>query len=236
MGLGNQLRHTFYRLGLPSITNHFESELARLRGDLTGSYSQHREDIFIRDYFKNGLGIYIDIGANHPIKISSTYLLYRMGWKGLTVEPIPHLYKMHQRMRKRDQHLNAAVGGTRGKLNFFEIIPDVFSTFDKEQAERLVSSGAILATTYEMDVVTLADIYHKYFANQQVDFVSIDTELYDLQVLLGNDWLVFRPQLIMCEDSLESDVSNFLESVNYKMIERIGYNIFFENTGRNVHP
>jgi FkbM family methyltransferase len=143
---------------------------------------------------------------------------------------------MHQRMRKRDQHLNAAVGETRGKLNFFEIIPDVFSTFEKEQAERLVSSGAILAATYEMDIVTLADIYQKFFANQPVDFVSIDTELYDLQVLLGNNWSIFRPQLIMCEDSLELEISNFLESVNYKMIERIGYNIFFENTGRNVHP
>ena len=235
MGLRNQVRYAFYRLGFPGVSSHLESGIARLKGDWAGTYSQHREDLFIRDYFSNKLGTYIEVGANHPIKISPTYLLYRIGWNGLTVEPIPHLYQMHKRMRRRDQHLNAAVGENRGKLNFFEVIPDIFSTFDKDQAERLVASGAILATTYEMDIVTLFDIYQTYFANQLVDFVSIDTELYDLQVLSGNDWSVFRPQLIMCEDSLEVGISNFLEGVDYKMIKRIGYNIFFENTKHSVH-
>jgi FkbM family methyltransferase len=229
MGLRNQIRHTLYRLGVPGVTNYFESGLARLSGDLTGSYSQHREDIYIQAYFQHQVGTYIEIGANHPIKLSPTYLLYRAGWKGLTVEPIPHLYRMHQSIRKHDQHLNAAAGESSSKLKFFEIIPDVFSTFDQDQADRLVASGAILAAVYEMDVLTLSDIYQKYFAGQSVDFISIDTEMYDLQVLMGNDWSVFRPRLIMCEDSLEAKITDFLTNVHYKMIQRIGYNIFFED-------
>ena len=68
----------------------------QLRGLLHGSFSQHGEDRLLLEYFHGKPGTYVDVGANYPVKISNTYLLYRNGWRGLTVEPIPRLSKRHR--------------------------------------------------------------------------------------------------------------------------------------------
>jgi hypothetical protein len=47
-------------------------------------------------------GIYVDVGANHPTSISNTFLLYRHGLHGVTIEPNPELSQLHRRFRRRD--------------------------------------------------------------------------------------------------------------------------------------
>ena len=106
-----------------------------------GTFAQHGEDKFILDYFKGRTGTYIDVGASHPFKISNTYLLYLKGWRGVTMEPIPRLSKLHRKWRPQDIHLNSAAGETPGTLTFLELIPSVFSTFDAEEGQRLINGG-----------------------------------------------------------------------------------------------
>lgn len=231
MGIRNRVRQIFYTLGIPNISNYVESSIADLKGGIIGSYAQHGEDLFVSEYFDGNQGFYLDIGANHPIKISSTYLLYKKGWQGLTVEPIPHLSRLQKSFRQRDIHLNAAVGEVSGSLKFFEIIPDFFSTFDEAQANLLVKSGAILFSTYDVNILTLNDIYQKYIPEAQIDFLSVDTELFDLQVLKGNDWTKIRPKLISCENGDSHEISSFMQSVGYEPIKQLGCNTFF----RPVH-
>src|SRR5580698_8519410 len=107
-----------------------------------GSYSQHGEDLFVRNFFaskKNGF--YLDIGASHPFKLSNTYLLYRSGWTGVTVEPIPRLGKLHRQWRPRDTLFPVAVGLQRGELEFFEMTPSVLSTTVGSVARQYVADG-----------------------------------------------------------------------------------------------
>ena len=73
-----------------------------IKSKKNGTYSQHCEDQFINEYFKGRKGIYIDIGASHPFIISNTYLLYKNGWRGVTVEPIEYLHNRHKQLRPRD--------------------------------------------------------------------------------------------------------------------------------------
>src|SRR5438046_2634162 len=73
-----------------------------------GTFAQHGEDRFVIDYFGGKSGTYVDVGANHPFQISNTYLLYLGGWRGVTIEPLYHLYQKHRRMRPLDVQLNVA--------------------------------------------------------------------------------------------------------------------------------
>jgi FkbM family methyltransferase len=229
MGIRNKVRQVFYALGIPNVSNYIESSIADLKGSFIGSYAQHGEDLFVLEYFDGRLGFYLDIGANHPIKLSSTYLLYKRGWQGLTIEPIPHLSRLHKSFRQHDNNLNAAVGDVSGSLKFFEIIPDFFSTFDEDRANLLVKSGSILISTYDVEVWTLKDVCLKLIPETQIDFLTVDTESFDLQVLKGNDWTNIRPKLISCENGDSHDISSFMKSVGYESIKQLGCNTFFRH-------
>ena len=101
------------------------------------SYSQQGEDIIIAKLLKI-IGIknpfYIDIGANHPIDLSNTYLFYKRGGQGILVEPDHKLCKKIRSKRHRDICIEAGIGTERGKKKFYEFQDDDLGTFSEENA------------------------------------------------------------------------------------------------------
>lgn len=202
-----------------------------------GSFAQYGEDVFVWDYFKSKTtGTYIDIGANHPFKISNTYLLYRRGWRGVTVEPIPRLWRRHQKWRPDDISLNCAISDRVGSEKFVELTPGVLSTFDESLADEEIRLGqARLVRKYDVVVMTLYELFDQYFQDKKVDFMSIDTEGFDVQVLRGNDWSKLRPRLIVTETSTvgrgstQIEVDGFLRRCGYHSINKFGCNTFYES-------
>src|SRR5262245_54108902 len=150
-----------------------------------GSYSQHGEDTYVAKFFAGKrTGFYLDIGASHPFRISNTYLLYRSGWRGVTVEPIPRLGKLHRRWRPRDTLLPVAVGRHAGTLEFFEMTPSVLSTLDREVANRYVTDGkAVVFQRYSIEVLPINRVLEQASAIAPIDFISIDIEGLDSDVL-----------------------------------------------------
>ena len=197
---------------------------------LKGTFSQHSEDKFILQYFQGKSGVFIDIGANHPFIISNTYLLYRKGWSGVTVEPIPYLYKRLKKYRPRDIALNKAVSDKIGSLMFYQMIPSVLSTFDNNKADELMNEGNLLRHEHSIKVTTLAQLYREHLAGKEVDVLSIDTEGLDMEVLKGNDWSAMSPKLIICEVSGTKDtvISEYLQLKGYKIIKELGCNRIYE--------
>ena len=55
-------------------------------------------------------GRYVDIGASHPQLMSITHFLYRLGWRGVNVEPVRGKWQRFQQQRPQDCNLNVAVG------------------------------------------------------------------------------------------------------------------------------
>lgn len=200
-----------------------------------GSFSQHGEDTFILEFYgRRRQGTYLDVGASHPFKISNTYLLYRMGWRGVTVEPIPRLWRKHRLWRAEDVQLNCGVGATSGALTFFELTPGVESTFNQDLAETRIKTGhARLVRRYNVQVVTLNDICEQYFSDRDLDLLSVDTEGCDLQVLRGMEWSSFRPSLVVVETanvlaaSSANELRDFLQAQSYQFIRACGCNSFF---------
>lgn len=196
-----------------------------------GSYSQHGEDTYVAEFFaKRPGGFYLDIGASHPYRISNTYLLYRRGWRGVTVEPIPRLGKLHRRWRPRDTLLPVAVGRAAGKLEFFEMTPSVLSTLDREVAARYVADRrAVIFQRYSLEVVPINHVLEQASAIAPIDFVSIDIEGLDTGILSEVDFSRFRPELF-CIEFDSANARQYIEVLfrraNYRIVREIGCNLF----------
>ena len=83
------------------------------------SFSQGREDIIIAKILEfSPKGFYIDIGAKDIIKYNNTYLYYKNGWNGISVEPIPSLAQKLRSLRNRDIVTEKTMSNYIGKVEF----------------------------------------------------------------------------------------------------------------------
>ncbi len=199
-----------------------------------GTFSQHGEDSFVLQYFGGRPGFYVDVGANHPFRLSNTYLLYVRGWKGITVEPQPALSRKHRLYRPNDVHFNVGAGSEEGTLQFYEMVPHVYSSFDQVVVDEFVSDGkAILSSIKKIPIRKLSELFKETQMPQQIDFVSIDCEGHDFDVLCGADWTTFKPTLLSVETDHQTpgrDVQEFLKGKGYLKLKELGVNTFFERS------
>jgi hypothetical protein len=196
-------------------------------------YSQHGEDLWLWKFFReSNEGFYVDIGASSPIRLSNTYLFYKAGWAGITVDPIQSLCLSHKRLRPRDTNYHCGVGCGEGLSCFYELIPSVLSTFDETCCQSRMDGGAILRGKYEIPVRPLSAILSSYFADageRQIDFLTVDVEGLDELVLRSNDWDRYRPRLVVyeCNDPDRDTVASFLASCGYAALHDLGCNRIF---------
>ncbi|MFN2607038.1 MAG: FkbM family methyltransferase [Acidimicrobiales bacterium] len=164
------------------------------------SYAQNHEDVLLARLFPPGLtGFYIDVGANDPIENSVTKHFYDAGWRGINIEPAPGPYGRLAAERQRDVNLNVGLADQAGSLTFYEFPPESSggSTFSSAQADWHFHSG-IPSTPHQVETRTLADICEE-FVGGEIDFLSVDVEGLERQVLAGGDWKRWRPRVVLVE-------------------------------------
>lgn len=165
------------------------------------SYAQNAEDVLIRRVFPDReTGFYIDVGANHPLIDSVTHYFYTKGWRGINIEPIGPLYRKLVAERPRDINIEVGVSDEVGDLTFYEAPEyDGWSTFSSEHAAQHRSKGVEF---FERPILitTLARICEEHAADV-IDFLKIDVEGFERNVLAGADFRRFRPVLILVEST-----------------------------------
>lgn len=203
------------------------------------SFSQSGEDLTIDKilgYKKRGF--YVDVGAYDPHRFSNTKRFYLRGWRGINIEPNTTNYIKFVKTRKKDVNLNIGIANINSKLLFYKFIPETLSTFSKEEAENYIKQGYQMNGKKIIHVKKLADVLNNYRPVKNIDFFSIDTEGFDLEVLKSNDWRRYRPRLICIESASHSmdkvDKKNpaldaFLSSKGYKLISDNGLNSIYKN-------
>ena len=165
------------------------------------SYAQNFEDVILARLFEGQReGFYVDIGAAHPTELSVTRHFYDLGWSGINVEPIASCHALFERERPRDVNLNVAVGAAAGQATFHEATDNpAVSTMDPQQAAALHASGQRVAT-YTVPVVTADSIFESHgLDRRRVDFLKIDVEGAEAEVLRGLDLRRFRPRVLVVE-------------------------------------
>jgi len=204
------------------------------------SYSQEGEDMVLRSFYegqKNYKGFYVDIGAHHPYRYSNTNYFYKKGWHGINIEPTPGAIKAFNTFRRRDINLNIGISSKSDKLLFYCFNEPALNGFSKEVSEERNSTSKRYKIINEIEIQTepLSAVLDKYLpANQQIDFITIDVEGLDLQVLQSNNWEKYKPTYILVEDSInftnlaDSEVNSFLENHGYKIIAKTLRTLFFK--------
>lgn len=207
---------------------------------LNNSYGQEGEDILLQRLF-SGLkeGFYVDIGAHHPIRFSNTFTFYKKGWSGINIEPNPEMYASFQKNRSRDINLNCGVNNSSGTLDYYMFNEPALNTFDKELVDdRLAKTDFFVKNTIQIKVHPLSELLEKFVPkDKNIDFMSVDVEGLDLNVLMSNDWNRFRPKYLLTEqlglesiENLNFPIHHYMKSVDYQATFRTYNTIVYEDS------
>ncbi len=166
----------------------------------TISYAQRFEDMhLLRCFADQRSGTYIDIGAGHPVYDNVSFLFYLRGWSGITVEPNPWLAELSAAVRPRDHRVQSLVGAAPGEATYYlvEKFHGLSTTIASHaQAAQQEFGKAVRAMTVK--VATLAALCEEYGLTA-IDFLKVDVEGAEPDVLRGGDWTRFRPKVVVVE-------------------------------------
>ncbi len=208
--------------------------------DLNASYSQEGEDILLSRLFSpDHIGFYIDIGSHHPTRFSNTYKFYKMGWRGINIDPMPGIMKQFDEIRPDDKNIEIGISKEEKKLTYYMFNEPALNTFDDDVASEKDGLGDYrLIETRQISTIPLDSLLKQHIqAQSQIDFMTIDTEGLDLEVLKSNDWDCFRPQIILVEELKASnsnegisETERFLSQFSYQLIARTFNTSFYRTT------
>lgn len=190
-------------------------------------YAEYGEDSIVNCliHYKRE-GIYVDVGAFHPKRLSSTYYFYKkQHWSGIIVEPNPVNCALFQKYRPRDIIVNMGAAKTKSELTYYMFEDASQNTFSEEFKEDRVKEEMAVIDQKIIPVKPLSEILDEnLLKGQMIDYLNIDVEGLDLEVLQSNDWERFRPSVITVEDirfdiekPTSSDIFNFLKEQNYNL-------------------
>jgi FkbM family methyltransferase len=222
------------------INNNF---FKRVYNKLTGipyiiSYSQTGEDIII-DFLIGAKKIkdftYLDIGANQPVKFNNTYKFYEKGYKGVCIEPDPHIHAALSKKRPKDICLNIGIAGNASSGTDFYIMDNpALNTFSKEEATALEESKlGKIKRLISVPLNTVENVIDEYFIGKSPVFVNLDVEGLDEEILKTFPFNKYRPA-IFCIETVHytSDASSKKRKEIFDLMEEQGY-ISFADTYLN---
>jgi FkbM family methyltransferase len=163
------------------------------------SYAQNLEDYHLAQVFAGReRGFYIDVGAGHPVADNVSFHFYLQGWRGIVVEPQERLCMLYEHLRPRDIAASLLIGAEPGRAKFHEVDRlHGFSTTVERHARGAAKFGASFRTSRKF-VVTLASLCEAH-RGEEIDFLKVDVEGAERDVLAGADWQRFRPKVVLVE-------------------------------------
>ena len=192
------------------------------------SYSQEGEDMVLKRIFDNQTnGFYIDVGAHHPKRFSNTYNFYLKGWKGINIDAMPRSMDLFDKIRPRDINLELGVGQKEQELNYHIFNEPALNSFSKELSEirDKAQDSYFIKDVIKVEVKPLNKILDTHLINNEIDFLNVDVEGLDLDVLKSNDWSKYRPKFVLVE-ILSSSLHNIDKDPIFQLMKEKKYIIF----------
>jgi FkbM family methyltransferase len=216
-------------------TYHVLSRIVEPYGTL--SYSQEGEDLILRRLFEEqSCGFYVDVGAHHPQRFSNTFLFYKRGWRGINIDPEVDAIAEFQRSRPRDINLVLGISNEVGELRYYRFNESALNTFDGELAHQREQIPAYrLIESVTVPVKRLDDVLSEHLpAGQEIDFLSVDAEGFDLKILRSNDWTCFRPRCVLIE-ALGSSLATLSSNPAHAHLDGVGYELFAKTVNTLIY-
>jgi FkbM family methyltransferase len=189
--------------------------------------AQLHQDVFVLselDFKKNGY--FVEFGATNGVQISNTWLLEKMfNWNGIVAEPSAYWHK--ELLTYRDCHIETdCVWSKTGETLVFNEVdtekanygPEL-STIDAFSSLDIHADTRTSGKKYQVNTISLNDLLAKYNAPTTIDYLSIDTEGSEYEILSNFDFDKYDIKIITCEHNhtpMREKVFNLLTNKNYK--------------------
>ena len=183
-------------------------------------------DIKLIDILKMNEGIFIEVGANDGINQSNTKLLEDVyAWTGILVEPSDNLFSILCENRPNSKCFQCALG------TFEENESYIYGDFDGN----LMSSVSGIRLNHKLDKITLVRSLQSILDEtgiSHINFFSLDTEGYELNILKGIDFskTTFDYLLIEIYRDQYEEIISFLSAKGYELISS------FSNYSYSTNP
>lgn len=212
------------------------------------SYSQYGQDLYVKYYYskkvKKDCYFYVDIGANDGVTLSNSFFLEQSQdqlWKGILIEADPNVFQKCLENRKSDNtyKYNVALCNTDGKVDFLQIegplqmlsgIVEEYNPKHLEGIQNNIKQCGGKMEIIKMNGAKFATILAKHPEIQEIDYLSIDVEGGEMQILESIDFSAIKINLIGIEDNYPQDsgIKDFLHNRGFREICRLGRDRFFE--------
>lgn len=205
-------------------------------------FGQHGVDILLWNFFDKDNGFFIDVGAHDGISLSNSYFFEQKGWNGICVEANPEKGNQCKQNRKCIVEICACVSNSDMKITDFFVhnsknsfISCVDPDIDAVEILTPRAKGCALESFKKIKVPckSLNNIIENNFSiNPKIDFLSVDVEGTELDVLKGFDFDKYKPRLLIIESNRKSDkikIDNFLFKKEYLYSGSISINAFYVN-------
>ena len=202
--------------------------------------SQFGEEKFILNFFeKKYKGRFLDVGCFHPTRHNNTYAMYKRGWHGINIDLNPLTIELFIFARAKDININAAISDVEEskKLYFMDEL-NTQNTLEANHLLFLKNEHNIKdeeISQREIKTKRLDKILDNYNFND-IDFMNIDVEGHELNVLNSIDFFKYRIKFICIEMIDHNDhtklinekLNEVLLKNNYTLEKKIGFNFIFK--------
>jgi len=213
----------------------FRAELAQYSAP---SYSQEGEDMILQRIFQEfETGFYIDVGAYHPKHLSNTYYFYQKGWRGINIDAMPGSMDLFRHLRPRDINIEAAVASKKQEIPYNVFRGRALNSLDPNWADERSIDRSEVVESYIVVTSRLDDILARHLPpDQSIQFMSVDVEGFDLEVLQSNNWMLFRPEYVLVEiwhlhldRAHDHPIVKYLYSQGYYLFGKAYSTVFFHD-------
>jgi len=198
-------------------------------------YGQFGTDKEIEKYFKGKTdGNAIEVGGAQGIAASNTYYFEKLGWNVLCIEPVPELWK--QLKINRNHAYQYALSNFHQDSVPFTVVTlknDDMSAISGLQLDQELYDAHKHIIKHKrqikVNVRTLDEVIAEFGQFDTIDFVSIDTEGTELDVLKGFDLKKWTPKVLVIENNHDTkDVERYVKKFGYEKKERVGVNDIYQ--------
>ena len=187
------------------------------------NFSQGKEESILVDIFKmKSNGFYLDVGCHHPMRFSNTAALYKRGWTGINIDADKRNLRLFKIFRKKDINLNYLVSNSIKDATFYFFKETALNgILSKRRIDFLNENSIIPLKKEKIRTITLNEILQIYFKKRKnkIDFLTIDVEGHDFEVLKSIDLDKYFVKLILIEVNENKKLVDIY-------LKKNGYNLF----------
>jgi FkbM family methyltransferase len=196
-----------------------KTNVAKLLYFFNDSFGQLKQDLFVLSYFNfKEKGFFIEFGAADGINLSNTFLLEKeFKWDGIVAEPAKKFHDSLFENRNCFIETDCVWDKTGVKVKFVE--DGLLSTIDEFKCKDMHSRNSNV--NYMVNTISLNNLLEKYDAPKIIDYLSIDTEGSEYEILKSLDFKTYTFKIITVEHNYTENrdkIYNLLTENGFKRV------------------